>query len=148
MRIAIVNLLDYDKLQDTIKAIEAIYENVIDAQVDLFIAKNVVSHFEGKEYKFNINPLQVNEVKVSDLKIKLDNLLYYSKSKYDIAIDTHGSLKTAFITYLLAGRTAGYKLSGIKGYIFSLFYDEKIKISDLTTKEDMVKRVLSKPFGF
>ena len=148
MKIAIVNLEDYEQLKYTLDAIEIMIPNIIDPQIDIFIQKDLASKFIDIDTPYNINPIDLRNLKLFDLKLNFDNLTYYSRTNYDIAIDTQGSFKTAIIAYILAGRTAGFKLNGFQGWASSLFYDENIKISDLTTKEEMVKRVLSKPFGY
>jgi ADP-heptose:LPS heptosyltransferase len=147
MKIAIINLSDYEELKYTIDAIEKLIPNIIDPQIDLFIQKELASKFEDLDTRYNINPIDLKDLKLFDLKINFDNLSYYAKTNYDIALDTQGSFKTSLITYILAGKTAGFKLNGFVGWVASLFYDEKINTSDLTKKRDMVERLLSKPFA-
>ena len=143
MKIAIVNLSDIDELQYTINFLKVIEENIIDANIDLFVEKEVMDKITIKEDYITIIPLEMKKISIFDMKIKLDNLLYYGKTAYDIAIDTQGTLKTAIITYILSGRTAGFKLRNIA----TLFYDEKINISNEKNKKNQVEKLLSEPFG-
>jgi len=143
MKIAIVNLSDIDELQYTINFLKVIEENIIDANIDLFVEKEVANKITIKEDYITIIPLEMKKISIFDMKIKLDNLLYYGKTAYDIAIDTQGTLKTAIITYILSGRTAGFKLRNIA----TLFYDEKINISNEKNKKNQVEKLLSEPFG-
>ena len=148
MKIAIVNLSNIDELEYTLENIHYIYEELIDPQIDIFIERKYNSYFEEIEVPYTIQTIIMENINILDLKLKYDSIRYYSKSKYDLAIDTQGTLKTAIITYLLSGRTAGIKFSGFKNKIISLFYDEKIDISKLTNKNDIIKKILSKPFGY
>ncbi len=148
MKIAIINLNSFEELQSTILAIEDIYQNIIDPQIDLYIQKEELKHFENIDTLFNIIPLMMDNIKLFDIKIKYDNIRYYAKHNYDIAIDTQGDSKSAIITYLLSGRTAGYKfVSGYSKYV-SYFYDEKVDVKDILTDEEKVKKLFSKVFGY
>ena len=75
--------------------------------------------------------------------MKKIKLFYYGKTKYDIAVDTEGSLKSAIVSYILSGRTSGFKLKSLA----TLFYDEKIYIPKHYTKQQKVKQLLIETFG-
>jgi hypothetical protein len=120
---------------------------IINPQIDIYIEKEYENDFLHLNKKYEICTLDMKDMNILDLKFKLDKIRYHSLSRYDIAVDTQCSFKTALTTYLLSGRTAGYKVSGLIGYITSLFYDEKIDINDNNSAEN-IKRLLSVPFGF
>ena len=147
MKIAIINLEDDTQLHYINEAINILIKDIIDPQVDLFIQKEYSNFFDNKDIKYTVNPIDMKSLNIFDMKMRYDNLRFYAKNGYDIAIDTQGTPKSSFITYILAGRTAGYKLTGFSGWCSSLFYDESIKISDLNTQEEKIKRLLTKPLG-
>ena len=150
MKIAIVNFLDLDNLKYSIDCLDRIDEEIIDARVDFYTNKNYIN--ELKEYKLikNSYPLYMDKIPILFIREKLKQIKDYALSnKYDIAVDTQGSFKSAFITYLLSGRTAGFvKNSFLSKIIAFLFYDEKVKIKENESIEEATKRLLSEPFGF
>ena len=147
MKIAIINLQTYNEFEEILPCLEVLSKEIIDAKIDLFIEKQYEEDFLHLDTKYTLCTLDMKDMNILDLKFKIDKIRYYSLSKYDIAVDTQGSFKTSLITYLLCGRTAGYKKSGFISYLSSLFYDEKI-IFDAKEKDKNIKNLLSNPFGF
>ena len=147
MKIAIINLRTYNEFEEILPCLEVLSQEIIGAKIDLFIEKQYEEDFLHLDTKYTLCTLDMKDMNILDLKFKIDKIRYYSLSKYDIAVDTQGSFKTSLITYLLCGRTAGYKKSGFISYLSSLFYDEKI-IFDIEAKDKNIKNLLSNPFGF
>jgi len=146
MKIAIINLNSYEDFKDILPYLEILEDEIINVQIDLFIDKQYENDFLHLNEKYQLCTLDMNEIRILDIKFKLDKIRYHSLSKYDIAVDTQGSFKTAITTYLLCGRTAGFKKSGFNAFLTSLFYDEKV-IYENTTYSENIKKLLSKPFG-
>ena len=142
MKIAIVNLTDIDELQYTLECLSIIQEDIIDARIDLYIEKKY-SHKVKIDSSIRIFPIDLANVSIFGIKRELNVLFYYGKTKYDIAVDTEGSLKSAIVSYILSGRTSGFKLKSLA----TLFYDEKIYIPKHYTKQQKVKQLLIETFG-
>ena len=147
MKIAIINLNSYKEFEEILPSIQKLEDEIINANIDIFIDKQYENDFLHLDEKYTICTLDMSDMNILDLKFKIDKIRYHALSKYDIAVDTQGSFKTALTTYLLCGRTAGFKKSGFIGYLTSLFYDEKVSFSNTKYKEN-IKNLLSKPFGF
>ncbi|HIP13723.1 MAG TPA: hypothetical protein EYG97_04125 [Arcobacter sp.] len=147
MKIAIINLKSYEEFKNIIEHIETLEKEIINVKISLFIDKQYEQDFLHLDEKYDLCTLDMKDMNILDLKFKLDKIKYYAREKYDIAIDTQGTLKTSIIAYLLSGRTAGFKISGFKGYLATLLYDEKIDRKDEIPSISM-KKLLSKPFGF
>jgi len=148
MKIAIINLSKFEVLQTLLLSIDDIYANIIDPKIDLYIEDEEFKYFENIDTKVNIIPLKMKQIGLFDIKVKYDNIRYYAKKNYDIAIDTQGDIKTSLITYLIAGRTAGYKYDKLDRKIVSSFYDEKVDVDGLGTQEEKFKKLFSKIFGY
>ena len=146
MKIAIINLNSYKEFEEILPFIQKLEDEIIDANIDIFIDKQYENDFLHLSDKYEISTLDMQDMNILDLKFKIDKIRYHALSKYDIAVDTQGSFKTALTTYLLCGRTAGFKKSGFMGYIISLFFDEKISYENISYSEN-IKELLSKPFG-
>ena len=149
MKIAIVNLSSLEDIQASIDCLEMINKEIIDANIDFYTEENYMDELKKHPLIRNSFPLKLNMLSLFDYKDKYKTIRFYAKqNKYDIAIDTECSFKSAFITYIIAGRTAGFKLNTLKGKIISkLFYDEIVELNSLLDKANMTKILLSKPFG-
>jgi ADP-heptose:LPS heptosyltransferase len=148
MNIALVNLEDIKELSYTLDCLEFIDIEIIDAQIDLFTETNLEDAIE-KNFIRNIFPLRCKNIRFSDLNLKFTAIRYYAKHyKYDIAVDTECTLKSALITYFLSGRTAGFKEAGFLGYIKSKFYDEVLVVDTKKDKKTLTFELLKKTFGF
>jgi len=148
LNIAIINLSDIDELQYTLDCLEFINQEIIDPRIDIFTNHNLDEQIEN-QYIRDLIPLRLYDLKFKDLNPRYINIKYYSKhNKYNIAVDTECTLKSAITTYLLSGRTAGFKKSGLKGYLISKLYDETIVYDNKKDKKLLTFELLAKTFGF
>jgi ADP-heptose:LPS heptosyltransferase len=145
MNIALVNFND---IKSTLENIHHIDKEIIDAHIDLFCSKEINDALlEIPELK-NVNKQNIDHFFLQ-LQIKYKQYRYYAKiNRYHIAIDTEGSFKSVFATYLLAGKTAGFRKRGFKGLLISKFYDEIIDYDPYENESSQIYRLLSKTFGF
>ena len=148
LKIAIFNLEDISKLQDTIDCLAKIKEEIIDAKIDLFIDKNNTQYLQNNPYINEIIPLDLNHINIFNFKSKYESVSYYSKNKYNIAVDTQGSFKSAIFNYSLTGKTAGFNQKGFLNIFLSRLYDEQVKLISQIEKKEKTKLLLSKTFGF
>lgn len=148
MNIAIINLSDIEELKYTLDCLEFIDKEIIDPKIDIFTNHNLDEQVENK-YIRDLIPLRLYDLKLQDLNPRYINIKYYGKhNKYNIAVDTECTWKSAITTYLLSGRTAGFKKSGLKGYLISKLYDETIVYDNKKDKKLLTFELLSKTFGF
>ena len=142
MKIAIVNLSSADDVRSILEHTNILQNNIVDAKIDLFIDDEL--SLEIKEHKSvnNIFPLKLKNISVFDLNIKYDNIKYYARNKYDIAIDAQGSKTSAIVTYILSGKTTGFKNKP-----FDFLYDERIEYSKESKYSDNIKELFIKTFG-
>jgi len=148
MKIAILNLSNNGEISYTLNYLEKIHNEIIDASIDLFIHKDQVNLIKDNKYINQVIPLDMDRLNIFNFKSKLDTLKYYTKNKYNIAIDTQGTLKSSFFTYNLSGKTAGFKRNSLFGLIASNFYDEKISIKSKIEQDEQTYKLFSKTFGF
>jgi len=148
LKIAIFNLAPIEELKHTIDCLDKIKEEIIDAQIDLFVDKNNLEFIHNNKNIHEIIPLDLKDINIFNLKNKYDIVNYYNKNKYNIAIDTQGTLKSAFFNYQLTGKTAGFKQKGLKNTIITKFYDETVDLISVVEKKQKVKDLFSKIFGF
>lgn len=150
MKIAIVNFLPFENLKPSLDSLEKMHEEIIDANIDFYTDMDYMEQLEEEKYVKNSYPLRLKGLSFLDYKDKYKNLRFYAKqNKYDIAIDTQCSFKSAFATYIISGRTAGFREKTFKGKLIAkLFYDEVVEIKDKSEIADKTKLLLSKPFGF
>jgi len=148
LKIAILNLEDKIQLQDTIDCLPKIKDELIDATIDIFVDKSNLEFLKDNKFINNIIPLDLNNLNIFNFKNKYNHISYYSKNKYNIAVDTQGTLKSAFFNYSLSGKTAGFKKDGFINSIISRFYDEKVELKSIIEKKEKTKVLLSKTFGF
>jgi ADP-heptose:LPS heptosyltransferase len=148
MKIAILNLENNNDLNFTLDCLETIHKEIISAKIDIFIHKNQKHKLNDNKLVTTVIPLDMDDLNIFNLKNKLNSLSYYSKSKYNIAIDTQGNFKSALLTYNLAGKTSGFQYPGIKAKLISNFYDETIAISSNLEKKEKTKELFSNTFGF
>jgi len=147
MRVAILNLCNSDEINYTVDCLKEINKQIIGVKIDLFIHKNQQSLINNK-YINKIIPLDMDSLNIFNIKAKLDAFKYYTRNKYNIAIDTQGSLKSAFLTYNLTGKTAGFKYNSLKGLVISNFYDEKTQLKSVIEKKEKTFELFSNTFGF
>jgi len=148
LKIAIFNLSPIEELKYTIDCLDKIKEEIIDAQIDLFVDKNNLEFIHNNKNIHEIIPLDLKDINIFNLKNKYDIVNYYNKNKYNIAIDTQGTLKSAFFNYQLTGKTAGFKQKGLKNTFISKFYDETIELISVVEKKQKTKDLFTKIFGF
>lgn len=150
MKIALVNLTSFESLQPAIDCFEKMDEEIIDLNIDIYSEENYLDQLEDNKYVKENYPQFLQGLSILDYRNKYKNLRYHAKqNKYDIAIDTECSLKSALVTYLISGRTAGFRLNTLGGKILAkLFYDECIDIQDKSEIAAKTKLLLSKPFGY
>ena len=148
LKIAIFNLEEISKLQYTLDCLPLIHKELIDAQIDLFIDKENYKYIHDNKSIHKIIPLELNNINIFNFKNKYDSVDYYSNNKYNIAIDTQGTFKSAFFTYNITGKTAGFQKAGFINRLISNFYDEKIELKSIVEKQEKTKILLSKIFGF
>jgi ADP-heptose:LPS heptosyltransferase len=148
IKIAILNLEDITQLQYTINCLEKIHQEIIGVKIDMFIDKQNLEFIHDNKFIENIIPLDLNNINIFNFKNKYDIVNYYNKNKYHIAVDTQGTLKSAFFNYQLTGKTAGFLYPSLKGKIISNFYDEKVELKSIIEKEEKTKILLSHTFGF
>jgi len=148
IKIAILNLEDITQLQYTINCLEKIHQEIIGVKIDMFIDKQNLEFIHDNKFIENIIPLDLNNINIFNFKNKYDSVNYYNKNKYHIAVDTQGTLKSAFFNYQLTGKTAGFLYPSLKGKIISNFYDEKVELKSIIEKEEKTKILLSHTFGF
>ncbi len=148
MNIAILNFQDTKELQYTLDCLEFIDQEIIDANIDIFCKDNCQDQISNIYIK-NLFPIDLNDLKISDLNLRYSQLRSYSKKgKYHIAVDTECSFKSAITAYILSGRTAGFKKAGFIGKIISKFYDETIVYDEIKDKRELTYLLLAKTFGF
>ena len=148
LKIAIFNIEPIEELQYTIDCLDKIKEEIIDAQIDLFVDKSNLEFIHNNKNIHDIIPLDLKNINIFNLKNKYDIVNYYNKNKYNIAIDTQGTLKSAFFNYQLTGKTAGFKQKGFQNTLISKFYDETIDLISIVEKKQKTKDLFSKIFGF
>jgi ADP-heptose:LPS heptosyltransferase len=148
MKIAILNLGSEDELNYTLQCLSTIHNEIISAQIDMFVDKKQAIKLKDNHLINQVIPLDMDDLNIFNLKNKLNNLQYYTKNQYNIAVDTQGTLKSAFLTYNLAGKTAGFKHSSFKGLLISRFYDEQIKIISFVEKKYKTKELFAHTFGY
>lgn len=150
MKVALINFLSLDKFQPVLKYFTKMNEEIIDLNIDIYTEDNYMDELEQNIHIKASYPLFLKHISFFDYRDKYKNLRFYAKqNKYDIAIDTQCSFKSALVTYILCGRTAGFRLNTFSGKIIAnLFYDEFIDIEDKSEIEIKMKFLLSKPFGF
>ena len=148
IKIAILNLENLDKLQYTLNCLEEIHKEIIGVRIDMFIDKKNHEYIHDNKYINNIIPLDLNNINIFNFKSKYDSVNYYNKNKYHIAVDTQGSLKSAFFNYQLTGKTAGFSQQGLLNKFISNLYDEKVQLKSIIEKEEKTHILLSKIFGF
>jgi len=148
MKIAILNLGDINEVKYTIDFLKNIHEEIIAAKIDLFVSKNVANELGEHKLLNSIVPLDLENLNIFNFNAKQNAMEYYKRKKYNIAIDTQATLKSAYFTYLITGRTAGFKKPGLKGKIISSLYDEKYDLIHDLDKKENTKVLLSNTFGF
>lgn len=148
MNIAILNLQEPEELSYTIDCLHFIDNEIIDAKIDIFTSTNVSEDLDTT-YTRNIFPIELKNLILTDLSTKYSQIRSYSRLyKYHIAVDTDCTFKSAITTYLLSGRTAGFKKSGFLGYLISKLYDETIPYDETKNKKELTYMLLAKTFGF
>jgi len=148
MNIAILNLQDFKELSYTIDCLQFIDNEIIDAQIDIFTNSKVSEELDTT-YIRHIFPIHLENLILTDLSTKYSQIRVYSRLyKYHIAVDTDCTFKSAITTYLLSGRTAGFKKSGFLGYLKSKLYDETIPYDETKDKKELTYMLLAKTFGF
>lgn len=148
MNIAILNLQEIKELTYTIDCLQFIDNEIIDAKIDIFISEDCTKEIDTT-YIRHIFPLHLKGLILADLSTKYSQIRSYSRLyKYHIAVDTDCTFKSAITTYLLSGRTAGFKKSGFLGYLKSKFYDETIHYDETKNKRELTYMLLAKTFGF
>lgn len=148
MNIAILNLQEPEELSYTIDCLHFIDNEIIDAKIDIFTSTNVSEDLDTT-YIRNIFPIELKNLILTDLSTKYSQIRSYSRLyKYHIAVDTDCTFKSAITTYLLSGRTAGFKKSGFLGYLISKLYDETIPYDETKNKKELTYMLLAKTFGF
>ena len=148
LKIAIFNIEHIDTLQYTIDCLQKIHEELIDAQIDLFIDKKNLKYLNDNKYIHKLIPLDLGHITIFNVKNKYSSVSYYSKNKYNIAVDTQGDFVSAILNYSLTGKTAGFKQKGFINTLFSRLYDETVELKSIVEKEEKTKILLSKTFGF
>lgn len=148
MNIALVTFTDNKNISSTLENIHYIDKEIIDAQIDLFCSKQIDDSVLNIPELKNVNKQDINNF-LLQLQTKYRQYRYYAKmNRYHIAVDTQGSFKSVFATYLMAGKTAGFKKRGFKGFLISKFYDEIIEYDPYENESSQIYRLLSKTFGF
>ena len=148
MRVAILNLCNNDEINYTLDCLEEINNQIIGVKIDLFVHKEQQTLVQNNKYINQVIPLDMDSLNIFNIKSKLDAFKYYTRNKYNIAIDTQGSLKSAFLIYNLTGKTAGFKYNSLKGLIISNFYDEKTILKSIVEKKEKTFELFSNTFGF
>jgi len=148
LKIAIFNIEDIEQLQYTLDCLPRIHEELIDAQIDLFLNKKNLEFTHENKFIHKLIPLDLDNINIFNFLNKYDSVNYYNNNKYNIAVDTQGTFKSAFFNYQLTGKTAGFKKPGLKNKFISRFYDEKVELASIIEKEEKTKLLLSKIFGF
>lgn len=148
MNIAILNLSKNNEIDYTISCLNKIHDEVIGAKIDIFIHKEQIELFKDNKLVNQIIPLDMDSLNIFNYKVKMDGFKYYIRNKYNIAIDTQGTFKSAFLTYQLTGKTAGFKYNSLLGNIISIFYDEKTTLKSNIEKKEKTLELFSKTFGF
>jgi ADP-heptose:LPS heptosyltransferase len=148
LNIAILNLQEIEELDYTLDCLQFIDAEIIGAQIDIFAGYDFNEQINNTYIK-NIFPLHLRDLSLNDLSIKYSQIRSYARlGKYNIAVDTECSFKSALVTYFLSGRTAGFKKSGFLGYLISKFYDETIPYDVTKDKRELTFILLAKTFGF
>lgn len=148
MNIAIVNLQDSSEVQAIIQCLPFINEEIINPNIDIFCDHYPTENLELDSIT-HIFPLHASKFRLLDLNLYYSKLRSHAKKgKYDIAVDTEGSLKSALSNYLLSGKTAGFQKEGFMGKIISKLYDETIPYDNTKTQEELTFILLAKTFGF
>jgi ADP-heptose:LPS heptosyltransferase len=150
LKIALINLTSLESLQPAMECFDTMNEEIIDLNIDIYSEENYIDELEDNKYIKENYPQFLHGLSLLDYRDKYKNLRYHAKqNKYDIAIDTECSLKSALVTYLISGRTAGFRLNTLGGKILAkLFYDECIDIQDKNEIAAKTKLLLSKPFVY
>ena len=136
MNIAILNLCKDDEINYTLDCLENINNEIISVKIDLFINKNQNINSKYNDYINKVIPLDMDNINILNFKNKLNILKYYTRNKYNIAIDTQGTLKSSYFNYQLTGKTAGFSYNSFLGKIISVFYDEKIALKSKIEKKE------------
>ncbi len=148
MNITIVNLQDSSEIQTIIECLPFINEEIINPNIDIYCNHYPTENLESNSFA-HIFPLHASQFRLADLNLYYSKLKSHAKKgKYDIAVDTEGSLKSALSTYLLSGKTAGFQKEGFMGKIISKLYDETIPYNNTQTKRELTFKLLAKTFGF
>ena len=147
MNIAIINLRAQDDIKSNLDLLQLIDDEVIGAKIDLFIDEDL-QDMVIPPYIYRIIPLRLKQLGIQDLSLFYKNIRYYAFiGKYDIAIDLGGSWSSPMITYLLAGKTAGFTQKGIKRIVTKLYDDHYIPKDNEDTRI-IQKNLFAKTFGF
>jgi len=148
LNIAILNFQGLEELNYTIACLKFIDQEIIDAQIDIFAGYDFTEQIDTT-YIRHIFPLNLKNLTLNDLSLKYSQIRSYTRLyKYHVAVDTECSFKSAITTYLLSGRTAGFKQDGFLGYLKSKFYDEIIPYDSTKDKKELTYMLLAKTFGF
>ena len=149
MKIAIINLESYEKLETTLSYIQNIHDDVIGAEIDLYCDDKVAldERLQNNPLFKNIYPQKFDNLSVFNFRAKYKSLRYYTKiNRYNIALDTQNTFLSAFVTYILSGHTGGIIEKNFDGYLKKkFFYDEYVELTD---KKESLYNLFSKAFGF
>lgn len=147
MNIAIVNLRDQDDIRNNLDLLQLIDDEVIGAKIDIFVDQDPLNG-EIPSCVHKVIPLRLAQIGILDLSLFYKNIRYYAFiGKYDIAIDLGGSWRSAIVTYLLAGKTAGFTQKGMKGIVARLYDDLYIPKENEDIRV-IQKNLFAKTFGF
>jgi ADP-heptose:LPS heptosyltransferase len=142
MKIAIVNLSTYEEVLCTINHLDILQNNIVDPKIDLFIEDEVSLQLKKHSLVNNIFPLKLKNISIFDINVKYNNIKFYARNKYDIAIDVQGTKTSSLTSYILSGKVTGYSNKPL-----SFLYDEKIQYLKEDANSENLKKLFVKTFG-
>jgi ADP-heptose:LPS heptosyltransferase len=150
LKIALINLISIENLQSSIDCFEKMNKEIIDLNIDIYTEDNYMDELEQIPFVKASYPMHLKNISFIDYRDKYKNLRYYAKqNKYDIAVDTQCSFKSALVTYFISGRTAGFRVNSFSGKIIAkLFYDEVLDIQDKSEIDTNMQELFAKSFGY
>ncbi len=153
MKILIVKTSSMGDIIHTLPAVTDIFNNVTNAQIDWVLEKSFSEIPSWHKAVHKVIPISWRAWRRHIfLAIKNHDIANFLKTlraeKYDVIVDAQGLLKSAFITLLSKGRTAGFDYSSAREPLAAFFYRKKYHVAKDQHAITRIRKLFSLAFNY
>ncbi|MCX7098323.1 MAG: lipopolysaccharide heptosyltransferase I [Methylococcales bacterium] len=149
MKLAIVKLSALGDIVHAMLALQFIKAHLPDSQIDWIVEERFAGLLENNPDIDHILTVNLKSLKTHKLGVfqQIKRVRNYAQNNYDLVIDAQGLIKSALVTKLLGGRSAGFDAQSIREKAASWFYKDTVACAYDANAIVRNAVVLSKPLG-